>query len=108
MIMGLPGGVAVLVFCVLGFVLLTGGLIAYDKKGKKNAKTPEELEAHNRKMEKIDKGIWATTAVIGAAGAAMERSNRKMDAQRQQAEIDRYNEQVRQYNEQVMRNHRGY
>ncbi len=102
------GGIAVLVFLILLFVLGVGGYMLYDSNGKKNAKTPEELEAHNRRMEKIDKGILATNIALGVANEAMERSNRKMAAQRQQAEIDRYNEQVRQYNQQVMRNHRGY
>ncbi len=97
-----------LVFFILIFVLGVGAYFLYDLNGKKNAKTPEELAAHNRKMEKIDKGILATNIALGVANEAMERSNRKMAAQRQQAEIDRYNEQVRQYNQQVMRNQRGY
>jgi exopolysaccharide biosynthesis protein len=97
-----------LVFSVLFMGVFVGGYIIYDSKGKKNATTPEELEAHNRKMEKIDKGIWAANATLLAANAALERSNRKMEAQRKQAQINLYNDQVRQYNQQVTRNQRHY
>ena len=97
-----------LVFFILIFVLGMGAYFLYDLNGKKNAKTPEELAAHNRKMEKIDKATLVAGVVMSAAGEALDRSNQKRAAQQKQAEINQYNEQVRQYNQQVMRNHRGY
>lgn len=97
-------GIGIIVFGVLFVVIFVAAYMIYDSNGKKNATTPQELEAHNRKMEKIDKGIWATNAALVAANVALDRAN----ARRKQSEINQYNEQVRQYNQQVMRNQRGY